>query len=382
MFGAGAFGGWTAFELARRGARVTLVDAWGPGNPRSSSGGETRVMRATYGVHSVFTDMALHAFERWRSYEADWNRTFFRRTGALWMFASDRGEQFARTSKVSLDTRVPVQVLTPSEGARLYPQINFAGVSTMIFEPEAGYLLARTACEHVVERAIAAGVTYRIAGAAAPVRFDGAPCNAVALQDGELLRADAFIFACGPWLGVLFPDVVGTHFSVTRQEVHYFGVAAGDAAYSQEHLPVWLDFGKRLFYGIPGDVHGAFKIADDTAGPIFDPTNGDRAPSPSDIERARAFLRVRFPALAGAPLIRSEVCQYESTPDAHFIIDQHPSAANVWIVGGGSGHGFKMGPAVGEKVARLALGELEPDPRFGLSRFSSPPTGGWREKWS
>jgi glycine/D-amino acid oxidase-like deaminating enzyme len=359
-----------------------LLDAWGPGNVRSSSGGETRVMRATYGIHSVFTDLAVRALERWKAYEAEWNRTFFRRTGALWMFATDRGEQFAETSRVSLDTRVRIDSLTTSEAATRYRQINFDGISSVLFEPDAGYLLARRACEHVVERAIAEGVEYRLGAAAAPVHLEGSPGEAVTLQRGEIVRADQFVFACGPWLGALFPDVVGRHITVTRQEVLYFGVPAGTEAYSDARLPVWLDFGERLFYGIPGHRHGGFKIADDTPGAIFDPTSGDRSPSASEIDRARGFLALRFPALAGAPLIASEVCQYESTPDAHFIVDRHPAAPNVWIVGGGSGHGYKMGPAIGEIVADLVMRASEPDPRFALQRLHSPPTGGWRDKWS
>jgi len=132
---------------------------------------------------------------------------------------------------------------------------------------------------------------------------------------------------------------------------------------------VWADFRERLIYGIPGNAHRGFKIADDTAGPLFDPTTGDRRNSPAAIEAARAFLRIRFPALGEAPLLGGEVCQYESSPDAHFIIDRHPSAPNVWIAGGGSGHGFKMGPALGEMLADLILTEGQPDPRFRLARF-------------
>jgi glycine/D-amino acid oxidase-like deaminating enzyme len=191
------------------------------------------------------------------------------------------------------------------------------------------------------------------------------------------------VFACGPWLGTLFPDVVGAHLTVTRQQVNYFGVPAGSSDYSQDRLPVWLDFGERLYYGIPrSQARGAFKIADDTPGPPFDPTSGDRRPSSEDVGRARAFLARRFPELANAPLVASEVCQYESTPDAHFIVDRHPRSSNVWIVGGGSGHGYKMGPAVGELVARTLIADADVDSRFALERFSSPPTGGWREKWS
>lgn len=339
-------------------------------------------MRATYGTHSVFTDMAVRALERWKSYEAEWNRTFFRQTGALWMFATDRGEHFADTSRASLDGRVHVESITASDAARRYPPINFDGISSVLFEPAAGYLLARRACEHVAERAASEGVEYRIGAAAAPVRLEGSPCEAVALQSGEIVRADRFVFACGPWLQTLFPDEVGRHITVTRQEVHYFGVPAGTNAYSDARLPVWLDFGARLFYGIPGNTHGGFKIADDTPGPIFDPTRGDRSPSTGDVNRARAFLGRRFPALADAPLVGSEVCQYESTPDAHFIVDRHAAAPNVWIVGGGSGHGYKMGPAIGEIVAQLVMRDAEADPRFALQRFHSPPTGGWRDKWS
>jgi glycine/D-amino acid oxidase-like deaminating enzyme len=382
VFGAGAFGGWTALELGRRGARVTLVDAWGPGNVRSSSGGDTRVMRATYGVHSVFSGLAVRALERWKAYEAEWNRTFFRRTGALWMFASDRGEHFAETSRGSLDGRVPVETLATREAARRFPQINFDGVSSVLYEPSAGYLLARRACEHVAERAVSQGVEYKLAAALAPVRLERTPCEAVTLHNGEAARGDAFVFACGPWLGTLFPDVVRDHLSVTRQEVLYFGVPAGEASYTEQHLPVWLDFGERLFYGIPAASQGGFKIADDTPGPSFDPTTGDRSPSSDEITRARQFLSRRFPALATAPLAGSEVCQYESTPDAHFIIDRHPRVRNVWIVGGGSGHGFKMGPAIGEMVAELVMNDGQPDSHFTLERFHSPPTGGWREKWS
>jgi glycine/D-amino acid oxidase-like deaminating enzyme len=277
---------------------------------------------------------------------------------------------------------VRIEEIAVPVAARRYPQIDFDGVSAILFEPEAGYLFARRACESVVQHAVAQGVDYRCAAAVSPLAIQGPSCFEISLNDGTRIGADHFVFACGPWLPTLFPDVVAPHVTVTRQEVHYFGVPAGEPAYSLNRLPVWLDFGDRLFYGIPSDAQGGFKIADDTSGPGFDPTNGDRRPSIEDIGRARAFLARRFPALANAPLIASEVCQYESTPDAHFIIDRHPAASNLWIVGGGSGHGYKMGPAVGEMVARALTDEVALDSRFALQRFSSPPTGGWREKWS
>lgn len=350
VIGAGAFGGWTALTLARRGAHVTLVDAWGPGNVRASSGGETRVIRATYGARRIYTQLAARALTLWREHEAESGLTFYRRTGAVWLFGSD--DAFGRASAETLAAEgIPCEWLTPAESAARFPQFAYDGIESVLFEPKAGYLLARRACEHVAERVTAEGGTFRTAAVAGPVRVDRAPLRRLALSDGTTLEADMFLFACGPWLGDLFPDVIGSRITPTRQEVFYFGAPAGDTRFSEARMPVWLDVGERVFYGIPGNAHRGFKLADDTAGETFDPTNGSRDLTREGIDAMRAFLARRFPALASAPFLGGEVCQYEASPDSHFIVDRHPAAPNVWIAGGGSGHGFKMGPAIGELIA-------------------------------
>ena len=382
VIGAGAFGGWTALELRRRGARVTLVDAWGPGNARASSGGETRVIRATYGARTIYTKMAMRAMALWRAHDARWARGFFRKTGALWMFGRD--DAFGRASAIALRAeQLPIEELTPQAAAKRFPQISFDDtITSVLWEPEAGYLFARRACEHVVERFIAEGGEYRQSAVPAPLQIGDAPLRRLTLVDGIPIEADAFVFACGPWLGRLFPDVVGTRVTATRQEVYYFGTPPGDTRFQDPSMPVWVDYRERLIYGIPGNANRGFKVADDTPGPAFDPTDGPRDATPAGIEAARAFLKQRFPALAVAPLLGSEVCQYEASPDSHFIIDRHPGAANVWIAGGGSGHGFKMGPAVGERVASHVLTGSAPEPQFALARLAGAPAGGWEEKWS
>ncbi len=382
VIGAGAFGGWTALELRRRGARVTLVDAWGPGNARASSGGETRVIRATYGSRAIYTTMAIRAMELWRAHDARWQRGFFRSTGALWMFGAD--DAFGRASAAALRAaNMRIEQLTPTEAAHRFPQIAFdASIKSILWEPAAGYLFARRACEHVVERLIAEGGEYRQAAVKVPVTIDSDGLRRVGTEQGSSIEADQFVFACGPWLGRVFPDVVGARVTPTRQEVYYFGTPAGDARFNDPLMPVWVDYRERLLYGIPGNANRGFKVADDTPGPVFDPSSGTRDATPAGIAAARAFLAQRFPALADAPLLGSEVCQYEASPDSHFIIDRHPRAQNVWIAGGGSGHGFKMGPAVGEMLASCVLGTSTPDPQFGLARLAARPPGGWEEKWS
>jgi glycine/D-amino acid oxidase-like deaminating enzyme len=375
VVGAGAFGGWTAWWLARRGARVTVVDAWGPGNMRASSGGETRVIRGSYGDRAIYTTMAARALRLWKEREREWGMPLYTRTGALWMFGRD--DAFAKAS-LPLMAEAGFGAERPSieEARKRWPQISFEGISSTLFEPEAGYLLARRSCAEVLTRARGLGAQYRIGAARPPA--PAKPLERIALEGGGSIAGDAFIFACGPWLGRLFPDTVGDRVRATRQEVFYFGTAAGDARFEEPSLPVWVDYRDRLIYGIPGNAFRGFKVADDTPGPAFDPTQGDRRASPAAIEDARAFFRIRFPALAEAPLLGAEVCQYELTPDSHFIVDRHPTAENVWIAGGGSGHGFKMGPAIGETIADLVLSNGEPDPQFRLSRFTKARAGAER----
>jgi len=366
VVGAGAFGGWAALALRRRGARVTLVDAWGPGNARASSGGETRVVRATYGSRAIYTNMAARAMDLWRDCDAEAGGTLLRSTGVLWMFRVDDG--FGRASVEALRAAgLSIEELTVRDLGRRFPQLALGDVTSAIWEPDAGYLFARRACEHVVRELIVEGGEYRQASVQAPVAVDGRAISRLPLDGGGAIEADAFVFACGPWLGRIFPETLGSLLSVTRQEVYYFGTPAGDARFADPAMPVWLDYGERVMYGIPGNAHRGFKVADDTTGPPMDPTSGSRDATQAGVASVRAFMAHRFPALAGAPLLGSEVCQYESTPDSHFIVDRHPAAGNVWIAGGGSGHGFKMGPAIGEMVASCVLDGTPPPAAFALA---------------
>jgi glycine/D-amino acid oxidase-like deaminating enzyme len=379
VVGAGAFGGWTALALRRRGARVTIVDAWGPGNARASSGGETRVIRSTYGSHAVYTRMASRALERWEAHDAEHQTHLLSKTGVLWMFGADT--QFGRASVQTMRAEgLRIDELSIAEAARRFPQIAFDAVLYVLWEADAGYLLARRACEHVLECGLADGADYLQAAVPAPVREDG-PLRRLTLTDGSTIEADAFVFACGPWLGSVFPHAIGARVTPTRQESYYFGTP-GKGRFEDPAMPVWIDFGDRFVYGIPGNAGRGFKIADDTPGPPFDPTDGSREATAEGIAAARAFLATRFPALAHAPLLGSDVCQYEATPDSHFILDRHPSAPDVWIAGGGSGHGFKMGPIVGEIIASAVLDGAPPDRRFALARFDAPPIDGWAQKWA
>ena len=370
VIGAGAFGGWTALHLLERGARVTLIDAWGPGNSRSSSGGETRVMRGTYGPDQPYTEMAARALKLWAKYERRWKRQFLHRSGVLWM-ASGRDDTFERGSIEMLRlARIQYQEFSAAQLKKRWAHINFEGIEWGIFEPECGYLDARASCAAVLEAFVAAGGTYRQAGVLAD-GLERERLRSITLSDGSKLKADGYLFACGPWLGRLFPETVGTLIQPTKQDVFFFGTPPGDARFHDPKLPVWADHRGRFRYGIPGNDRRGFKIADDTRGPDFDPSDGERVVSQETLKDIREYVGFRFPGLKDAPLLESRVCQYEQTPDSHFIVDRHPENENVWLLGGGSGHGFKHGPAIGEMMAKLMVKDGEPAAVWRVNRFKT-----------
>ena len=370
VIGAGAFGGWTALHLLECGARVTLLDAWGPGNSRASSGGETRIMRGAYGPDQPYTEMAARALKLWAKYERRWKHKFLHRIGVLWMAAS-KNDAFERGSiKPLREAGIKFQELSARELKKRWPQVCFDGVDWGMYEPECGYLEARASCQAVVDAFLAAGGKYRQLAVLAGGLENG-PLRGLALSDGSRLKADHYVFACGPWLGKLFPQTIGELVKATKQDLFFLGTPPGDPRFNDTHLPVWGDHREHFFYGIPGSDRRGFKVADDTRGPAFDPTSGERVVSPETLRGVREHLAFRFPALKDAPLIETRVCQYEQTPDEHFIVDRHPRMENVWLLGGGSGHGFKHGPAIGEMMADLILKEQEAKAIWRLGRFKS-----------
>jgi glycine/D-amino acid oxidase-like deaminating enzyme len=313
--------------------------------------------------------MVARALQLWRENQQRWNKQLYRRLGVLWMVAR-ADDQFEKGSIPMLAAAgLAYEELKQEEIAKRYPQIDVEGIRWAIFEPDGGALMARQACAAVADGFIAEGGEYRQAAVQTP-SISAGELKGVTLSDGSSLAADRYVFACGPWLGRIFPEVIGNKVRPTRQEVFFFGTRAGDVSFNEGKLPIWVDHGEQFYYGIPGNERRGFKLANDTRGPLFDPTNGERTPSSERLADARQHLALRFPALKDAPLLEARVCQYEESPDENFIMDRHPEAGNVWIVGGGSGHGYKHGPAVGEMVANIVMKENAINPLFALSRFA------------
>ena len=362
VIGAGCFGAWTAHHLVRAGCRVTLLDAYGAGNRRASSGGETRLIRMGYGAEEIYTRWSLQSLGLWKSLFERTDPTLFRETGVLWM-ARDRDPLTTSTLATLAREGIAHERLSRAELESRWPQIDFGLLTWAIYEPGSGVILARQAVATLVRDAERQGVACVHAAVRRPA--GGGRLDGVTTQTGETIAADTFVFACGAWLPRLFPALLQDRIVPTRQEVLYFGPSAGDRRFASPALPVWIDFGEEM-YGVP-DLDGqGFKIAFDRHGPVVDPDASDRLAGET-VPAIRDYLGRRFPDLCEAPLIASEVCQYENTSNGDFLIDRHPELENVWLVGGGSGHGFKHGPVVGEYVARLVMDGGTSDERFRLA---------------
>ena len=263
----------------------------------------------------------------------------------------------------SLD--IGCELLMPDQLSQRYPQIAVGDLGPTLFEHDAGALRARAAVQALVTLLGArTPAAYRTARVASLDENRDSP--SFTLTTSEPLNADAYVCACGPWLPLIFPSAVGQRIRPTRQEILHFGVPPGDERFSLFELPVWIDFDAGL-YGIPDFDSRGFKVGIDRHGPPIDPDRADRCVDADTVERTRAWLAKRFPALADAPLVDSHVCQYENTHNGDFIIDRHPAWQNVWIVGGGSGHGFKHGPSIGRHVAALVEGNDQVNARFALA---------------
>jgi sarcosine oxidase len=346
VVGAGVLGAALADRLARSGHAVTLVEQIVPGHVRSGSGDESRLIRASHGDDVLHTEMSRRALDLWRELDPG----LVAQAGVAWFARREDGWE-AESERTLRALGIPCERVDP---VALFPSVRTDDLAFTLYEPEAGVLHARRGVQALAARAVAAGAEL-VTAVARP------DAERVVLDDGRVLEADRVIWACGAWMPALFGDVLSLR--ITQQDVFYFGA---DGHWATPSVPGWVDYDGAA-YGL-GDLDGrGVKVAPDVDGPPFEAQSGERHVVPEHERLARAYLAHRFPALAGAPLVGSRVCQYELTPDTRFVVAPHPAHdGRVWLVGGGSGHAFKHGPALAERLEAWLTGTQEPEPRFAL----------------
>jgi glycine/D-amino acid oxidase-like deaminating enzyme len=346
VVGAGVFGASVARHCARAGWDVVLVERVAPGHVRAGSGDESRIFRCAHGPDAWHTRSARRAWELWHEVDP----ALVVPCGVAWLARRDDGWE-AASEALLRDEGIPCERV---DATALFPSIAADDVRFTLFEPEAGILRARDAVKALAAQAVDAGAQLVLAAA----RPDGA---AVVLDDGRRLEADRVVWACGAWLPALFDGLLTLR--VTHQDVFYFGAPA---AWRTPGVPGWVDYDGAA-YGL-GDLDGrGVKVSPDVDGPDCDAETLERVAVPEHERLARAYVALRFPALADAPLVGHRACQYEITADSNFLIAPHPDhGGRVWLMGGGSGHGFKHGPALAERMERWLTGAEPPEPRLAL----------------
>lgn len=420
VIGAGAWGSFTALNLRKQGMNVTLVDAYGPGNARSTSGDETRGVRSSYGDRTgdqgeLWTLWAREAMKKWIVFDDEWGRHFrlnvYHTTGDLIM--RQEWDNFQLRTKVWWDkNKIPYQVLNPVDVKKAFPVLSIDDITAVLYEPDAGVVRARRATQMAAAAFEALGGKIVI-GRATPSRVANGRLEEIRLDTGATLRADTFVFAVGPWLGKTFPELLAKKTRTPMGYVVYFGTPINDHRFTFPNLPSWNFPGVTGWAALPIDNRGfrvrgteraptppptaadsaaaiargvppSFGLASDSTGgrgrggagatagvgqgggrggqqtevPAVqqDPDTSDRWANTDRVEGSRRFVARRFPLLKEAPVAQTHACHYESTSSSNFIIDKHPQMSNAWIVAGGNAEGFKFSPVIGEYAAQRVMG--------------------------
>lgn len=406
VIGGGAWGGWTSLYLRQMGAKVTMVDAYGPGNARSTSGDESRGVRSSYGDRAESPELwmlwARESMNRWKQFDAEWGRdlrlNLFHTTGDL-ILRPDWEPYLVKTKHWWDKHKIPYDVLNPDDVRKAFPVISMDDITAVLYEPDAGVVRARRACQTVAAVAEYKGVKIVI-GRARTSKITNGRLEEIVLDTGQTIRGDTFVFAPGPWLGKTFPELFANKMRTPLGYVCYFGTPPSDERFTYPNLPSFNFPGVTGWAALPVDSRG-FRVRGGERAPgtgqggagaggragrrtgqaaapggrggrgggsgantattppqQLDPDTSDRWSDAPRIEGPRRFVTHRFPLLKDAPILQTHSCHYELSSSRNFIVDHHPAMSNVLIAGGGNAEGFKFGPTIGEYIAQRVFGEV------------------------
>jgi glycine/D-amino acid oxidase-like deaminating enzyme len=263
VVGAGAWGGWTALNLRKLGAKVTVVDAYGPGNARSTSGDESRGVRSSYGdrpgeLGEVWMLWAREAMKKWIQFDDEWGRelrlNLFHVTGDLIM--RSEWDNFQLRCKVWWDkNKIPYQVLNPDDVRKSFPVISMDDITAVLYEPDAGVVRARRAAQTVAAVFEHLGGKIVI-GRASPGKTVNGRLTELKLDTGATIRGDTFVYAVGPWLGKTFPEIFAKKTRVPMGYVCYFATPIGDYRFTYPNIPSFNFPGVTGWAALPVDNRG------------------------------------------------------------------------------------------------------------------------------
>jgi sarcosine oxidase len=366
VIGGGTMGSAAAWQLARRGVDVTLLEQFQPRHDNGASHGSSRIFRLAY-LDDAHVRLAQRALELWRLLEAESGREVLTLTGAV-----DHGpEKPLRALHATLQAAgAQSEFLDPTDAAERWPGLRFD--TAVLFHRDAGRVHADDAVVAFQEAAAnnGADVRHGVRVAAINERTDGLTVTTTA---GEELRATSVVLGAGAWTPLLFPDLAASLRTTQEQPAHFPPIDPTTEWPSFIHHPgAGLSTAGDTASGIYGlgSVDGV-KVGFHAIGPVTDPDRRDRAPDPAVLRDLRAYARDWLPGVdadAGVPV----TCLYTLTPDQRFVVDR---VGRHTVLAGFSGHGFKFSPAIGELAAQLTLDGLRTAPQFAIDRFAALTVG-------
>lgn len=355
--GLGAFGSAAARALARRGANVLGLDRYQPPHELASHGGRTRIIREAYFEAPLYVPLVRAAFDAWNALGEDTGRRLFQPTGGLMIGPAD-GELIQGTLASVREHSIAHELLGAVDLRARFPRLEVRDAAVGVLEERAGVLDGPACVEALLSSASDAGARLNF-GEPVEAWTTTADGVEVTTPSGEY-GADALVLATGPWMGRMLAGDGLPRLRVERHVVHWFRPPAAPASFQAPDFPVtvWEHVPGRFFYTIP-DLGEGVKAALHRGGQVTDPEQVRREVTDGDRDAIHHLVQRFLPGLAGT-IVGSSVCLYTNTPDGNFLLGRHPREPRVILAGGGSGHGFKFAPVIGELAADLAMDEAPP----------------------
>jgi len=369
VVGAGVFGAATALELRERGYAVTLVDRAPVPHVDASSTDVSKMIRMDYGADVFYHELAEAALDGWDRWNADWPEPLYHAEGFLVLAPEPMrpGAFEYESRRVLFERGYAPERVDATLLAERFPAWNAGRYPDGYMSPRGGWAESGAVVVRLLELCAVAGVAVRTESGVAGLVEGDAAVEGVRLDDGERIPADHVVVAAGAWTPLLVPSAAPLMRSVAQPVLH-FGVERPDDWRGTRFPPFAADISGTGWYGFPALDDGRLKLGHHGEGNDVHPDRRGEV-SEEHVAHARAFLSESIPSLAAAPLVGTRVCLYCDTFDGDLLIDRVPGHEGLTVASGGSGHGFKFAPVIGQIVADALEGA---DNRWS-HRFS------WRE---